>query len=192
MVHGVSSESRGTLVPLRSRAGKESVIRMFNEARPAARIPPMPAPARPRIGAIPAFLAGSAVGFVVAAVFTRPRRDPEAAAVRTLAGGWAQLAAAWQEMLDTWAVALERAPAEIDLDALSERLRALPGGESVTVRLLGNDIVELTGDLPAAEEHAQALLEAVAEEAGVNVVLNRIWFGGERERRPAPATRPRE
>jgi hypothetical protein len=138
--------------------------------------------ATPRgIGAVPAFLAGSAVGFLLASVVTgRARRDPEAAAAAwSLAGGWAQLAEAWQEMLDSWMTAMDRAPRPIDLEALAERLRALPGGESVTVRLLDSGIVEVAGDLPAAEDHARALLDAVAREAGVNVVLNRIWVGAE-------------
>lgn len=128
----------------------------------------------------------------------RPRSgeadSDEMATMRSLAGGWAQLGRAWEEMTESWlaATAWTRAPQAVDVEALSRRLRALPGGEGVTVRLLDSGIVEVTGDA-AAEEHARVFLDAVAEEAGVKVVLNRIWLRDtpEHQGRPAAADAPR-
>lgn len=61
-----------------------------------------------------------------------------------------------------------------DLVALRRRVAALPGGERVGVRDLGEGIVEVVGSLPD-DATARVLLDAVAAEPGVEVVVNRVW-----------------
>ncbi len=63
---------------------------------------------------------------------------------------------------------------EPDVAALSERLRERTGADDLRLRSLGQGILELVGS--AGEElNVAALLEALAAEPGVSVVVNRVW-----------------
>jgi hypothetical protein len=139
---------------------------------------PSPAPASPpaRLGPFPAFIAGGAFGFLVAALLAPRRRGEGADEPRVLAGGWVQLAQAWGEAMEAWAAMIpEKAPIPVDLEVLSRRVRTLPGGVSVSLALLDSGIVEVTGEVES-ESEARTLLEAIGSEPGVRVVLNRIWL----------------
>jgi len=61
-----------------------------------------------------------------------------------------------------------------DLTGIEERLRARSGTEELRVRSLGGGILELVGSAPD-DLDLPALLEALAAEAGVSVVVNRAW-----------------
>jgi hypothetical protein len=61
-----------------------------------------------------------------------------------------------------------------DLIAIEEGLRARSGTEGLQVRSLGGGILELVGSAPD-DLDLPALLEALAAEAGVSVVVNRAW-----------------
>jgi hypothetical protein len=61
-----------------------------------------------------------------------------------------------------------------DLTGIEERLRLRPGTQELRVRSLGGGILELVGSAPD-DLDLPALLEALAAEAGVSVVVNRAW-----------------
>ncbi|HEX9885215.1 MAG TPA: hypothetical protein VGA70_01945 [Longimicrobiales bacterium] len=63
---------------------------------------------------------------------------------------------------------------ELDAEALAEALGGLPGADAVAVRVLGEGIVEVVGEA-SDDGTARDLLAAVAREAGVEVVVNRVW-----------------
>lgn len=130
----------------------------------------------------PVFLSGAACGFLVGIALT-PRREREAAMTRSFLLGWSQFARVWEETMETWAATLEkaRAPLPVDIEALEGRLKELPGGGTISVHLLDSGIIEIIGNMEL-EENRRAVLDSAAEEAGVRIVLNRIWLG-------APATR---
>lgn len=65
-------------------------------------------------------------------------------------------------------------PPALDPKSLRERIRGLPGGGDVGIRVMGEGIVELVGDAPSAEA-ARALLDEVRSAPGVEVVVNRLW-----------------
>lgn len=65
-------------------------------------------------------------------------------------------------------------PVAVDLEALRARLGELPSADGVRVRELGEGILEVVGRAPD-DAAARALLEAVAAEPGVEVVVNRVW-----------------
>ena len=67
--------------------------------------------------------------------------------------------------------------ATADLDAISERLHARPGTDDLRVRSLGGGILELVGSA-ADELDLKAVLDALAAEPGVSVVVNRVWTPG--------------
>lgn len=132
------------------------------------------------------FLAGAAAGLAAGVVLggrgrgagAHPGDDPDAGG-----GGRAPRADEdpWTERAWTGAVrSLEQArellsrPVPLDLGALRRRVETLPSGEGVRVRILGDGIVEVVGSAADAAA-ARALLDAVAEEPGVEIVVNRVW-----------------
>lgn len=92
-------------------------------------------------------------------------------------GAWSR---AWDDAVEGAAAGLQsarhrvRPPPGPDLEALEERLGTIAGSEGCHVRLLERGIVEVVG---SAEDEAtlQEVLDAVAAEPGVEVVLNRVW-----------------
>lgn len=68
----------------------------------------------------------------------------------------------------------------LDPRRLRERIRGLPGGREVGIRIMGKGIVELVGDAPSAEA-ARLLLNEVRSAPGVDVVVNRLWTPSSRE-----------
>jgi hypothetical protein len=61
-----------------------------------------------------------------------------------------------------------------DLEALVARMRARAGTEGLEVRSLGGGILELVGSAPD-DLDLPALLQELAAETGVTVVVNRVW-----------------
>lgn len=92
---------------------------------------------------------------------------------RFLGEAWSD---AWEETLDGLASVRERVlgSPEVDLIGLQLRLDALPGGQEIRVRDLGDGIVEVVGSAPDAES-VEALVSILADEPGVDVVVNRVW-----------------
>jgi hypothetical protein len=62
----------------------------------------------------------------------------------------------------------------LDPVELQERLVGMACSSECRVRLLGEGIVEVVG-VCASEEDAQALLDELAAQSGVEVVVNRVW-----------------
>ena len=62
----------------------------------------------------------------------------------------------------------------LDVESLQERLVGMACSTECTVRLLGEGIVEVVGACDS-EEDARALLDEVAGQRGVAVVVNRVW-----------------
>ena len=126
-------------------------------------MPLMPSHTAPR-PEWPLWIAGVALGELAIWIFLRPRADREGVPFgvsQALSTTPARLAAA-------------RARPVPDLAAITERLRAHAGTEQLVVRSLGGGILELVGsatdqlDLPA-------VLDELATEPGVSVVVNRVW-----------------
>lgn len=61
-----------------------------------------------------------------------------------------------------------------DLNAIAARLRQRPGAGSLRVHSLGGGILELVGSAPD-ELDLEAVIDALATEPGVTVVVNRAW-----------------
>jgi hypothetical protein len=61
-----------------------------------------------------------------------------------------------------------------DLSAITERMRSREGTQGLSVRSLGGGILEVVGDAPD-ELDLPAVLQALAAEPGVSVVVNRAW-----------------
>lgn len=118
-------------------------------------------------------LLGALGGFAVSRWLQErpPRRDGAGP------GPWAR---AWDEAVEGAAAGLEsarhlvRPHAEPDVQDLEERLAMIGGAEGCRIRALGPGIVEVVG---SAEDEAtlQAVLDTVAGEPGVDVVVNRVW-----------------
>lgn len=123
------------------------------------------------------FVAGALLGLLAGAWLRRDDGPEEEA--RPSSRGWDRLERAWEETLEGWASVREwrRAQRPVDLEALTRRLRELPGGEAVTAYSLGPGIVELVGNAEN-DERAAALLRAAEEHEGVRIVVNRIWTAG--------------
>ena len=70
-----------------------------------------------------------------------------------------------------------RKTAEPDVEAMTTRLRERAGAGGLRVRSLGQGILELVG---TAHEEADvhSLLDFLAAEPGVSVVVNRVWTAG--------------
>lgn len=94
----------------------------------------------------------------------------------------------WSRWRETWDAAVDGAsdrlaaakslvagrPADLDVEALEGRVSGMACAGACRIRLLGDGIVEVVGDC-ASEDDARALLDAVAAEPGVEVVVNRVW-----------------
>ena len=106
-------------------------------------------------------IAGAAVGALAAWAIVRGRRASEAAAPGepTHRRGRTE---------------------EPDLDAMTTRLRRVPGAQGLRLRSLGGGILELVGSASSGLD-IPALLHALASEPRVSVVVNRVWTD------PAPA-----
>ena len=63
---------------------------------------------------------------------------------------------------------------ELDLDALTARVRALPGAEELQVKSFGQGICELVGSA-GGEIDVAGLVRALAAEPGVSALVNRVW-----------------
>ena len=66
------------------------------------------------------------------------------------------------------------AAAPPDLAVITERLHRRPGTSDLHVRSLGGGILELVGSAPD-ELDLPEVLHVLAAEAGVSVVVNRVW-----------------
>lgn len=130
------------------------------------------------------FLAGAAAGLAAGVVLggrreglsgNAPSPEPRDGAGHEGEGpGWRERA--WAGAVRSLEQARERlkSTTPVDLEALTRRLSALPCGERVRVRDLGEGIVEVVGAAPD-EATARALLDAAGGAPGVEVVVNRVW-----------------
>lgn len=129
------------------------------------------------------FLAGAAAG-LLAAVLLRRGTVPE----ERSNGRHDREEDARSRWRDAWDAALDGASGgiaaarqlvaaeavELDADELQERVAGMACSTACRVRLLGTGIVEVVGSC-ASDEDARALLDALAAEPGVEVVVNRVW-----------------
>ena len=87
---------------------------------------------------------------------------------------------AWDDVLDGAAEGLASARdlvtrrEALDAGALQARLDGMACSTECRVRLLGEGIVEVVGSC-ASEADARALLDELADQPGVEVVVNRVW-----------------
>jgi uncharacterized Ntn-hydrolase superfamily protein len=61
----------------------------------------------------------------------------------------------------------------IELEPLVEALARVPGADQLRVSVLGEGLVEIEGT--ASDDAVEAARGALLDEAGVRVVLNRVW-----------------
>lgn len=147
------------------------------------------------------FAAGAALGALAAALVVSCR-EPRPAAVggdaeledpSVLSDGWKRIERAWDGTMSGLAAIRDGwLQEEADLEAINELVHQLPGASGLEVHSLAPGILEIIG-AAEAEEVAVDALQAVAAQAGVETVVNRIWTGvdGSRARVPgSPAEDP--
>ena len=116
----------------------------------------------------PLWVAGALAGVLASWLVLRPRAGEGPGA------GTAPQAAKPRERWSSVPRTRARSAPTPDLTGIEERLRARSGTEELRVRSLGGGILELVGSAPD-DLDLPALLEALAAEAGVSVVVNRAW-----------------
>jgi hypothetical protein len=129
------------------------------------------------------FLAGAALGLLAGVVLGRTAGPGDGSTPAP--DGDEERRSRWRE---TWDAAVDGASGrlaaarslvagpspDLDVAALEGRVTGMACAGGCKIRLLGDGIVEVVGDC-ASEDDARALLDAVAGEPGVEVVVNRVW-----------------
>ena len=122
------------------------------------------------------FVAGAATG-LLAGILLRARGGRDAPPAGGGAGeGWSRLRDAWDDAAEGLAAARDRVRPRPILDehGLGERVAGLACAARCRVRVLGEGIVELVGRC-SSDDELRVLLDALAAEPGVEVVVNRVW-----------------
>lgn len=139
------------------------------------------------------FTLGALAGVVASALLHRAGRRSGATGATPTEERWRRWSRSLDEAFDEAAGGLATVrrrllgAEELDETSLGERLAGLRCGDRCRVLVLGDGIVEVVGACDS-DAVARTLLDAVAEEPGVEVVVNRIWTPASDD--PAPVTSP--